>query len=167
MVKHPFAPLGLLVLAVATASPVPAAAPGRSEDIRKSVDVILRTNEDRKAEIQKALAHLVAVAGEIAKDAKLAGPPRAKLDAAVERTAKAGPMDPASALAISEAYAALNGGRAFAFPPDVKGVDGATALVRSLSEKSVKALEAGRAEGAARDLLGCVLAVITPMEAGP
>jgi hypothetical protein len=55
----------------------------------------------------------------------------------------------------------------FAFPVDVKGLDGARALVRSLSEKSIKAFEAGRLEEAARDLLGCVLAVTTPMEAGP
>ncbi|HQR47023.1 MAG TPA: hypothetical protein PK598_13555 [Thermoanaerobaculia bacterium] len=165
--KHPFAPLGLLVLAVATASPVPAAAPGRSEDIRKTTELALRTDAGPNGAAPGAVAHFVVIAGGIAKDAKLAGPSRAKLDAAVEKTARAGPTDPSSAAAISAAYAALNGGRAFAFPPDVKGIDGAKALVRSLSEKSVGALEAGRAEEAARDLLGCVLAITTPMEAGP
>ena len=109
----------------------------------------------------------ISLAGSVAKDAKLPGPARAKLDAAVEKTTNAGPMDPASVAAISEAYAALNGERAFTFPPDVKSVDGAKALFRRLSERSVRALEAGRAGEAARDLLGCVLAVITPMEAGP
>jgi hypothetical protein len=143
-----------------------AATPDRAADIRKTTEVVLRTQTGPKDEVPKALAHLVALAGGIAKDAKLAGPSRAKLDAAVEKTAKASPLDPASASAVSEAYAALNGGRAFAFPADVKGIEGAKALVRTLSEKSVKALEAGRAEEAARDLLGCVLAVITPMEAG-
>lgn len=152
---------------VLVALPASSASPDRAADVRKTVDAALRPGGFETGESLKALAHLVALAGVVAKEARLAGPSRAKLDAAVEKTAKAGATDPASVLAISEAYAALNGGRAFSFPADVKGVDGARALVRGLSEKSIRALEAGRAGEATRDLLGCVLAVVTPMEAGP
>ncbi len=165
--KHRKSVATFLTLASFTVLAAPAAPPDRVADIRKTTEVVLRTEAGPEGKVPKALAHLVAIAGGIAKDAKLAGPARAKLDAAVERTSKGGPMDPAGASAISEAYAALNGGRAFAFPADVKGIEGARALVRKLSEKSILALEAGRAEEAARDLLGCVLSVTTPMEAGP
>ncbi len=159
--------LAASVFGALVALAAPAAPPDRAADVRKTVDAALRPGAGETGEASKALAHLVAIAGGIARDAKLAGPARAKVDVAVEKTAKAGAMDPASVAAIAEAYTALNGGREFSFPADVKKIDDAKGLVRSLSEKSLKALEAGRTGEAARDLLGCVLAVVTPMEAGP
>ncbi len=156
----------LLGFAAVFSLPASAASPDRAADIRKTAGDALKAGAP-KEETEKALTRLVFLAGEIGKDGKLAGPPRARLDAAAEKASKSSLFEPTTSAAVREAYAALNGSRPFAFPEGVKGIDDAKTLFRTLSEKSIQALKAGRTEEAARDLLGCVLAFITPMEAGP
>lgn len=155
----------LLVTATACGAHALAAPPDRAAEIRTTVAAMSGTGEGSQEECLKGLAQVVRIAGAIARDGGLTGPGRAKLDAAVEALATTRPLEPAFATAIGDAYAALNDGRAFVFPAEVKTVEQARTWIRALSESSVAALGAGHHGEAARDLLGCVLAVITPQEA--
>jgi hypothetical protein len=67
--------------------------------------------------------------------------------------------------ALGAAYAGLDGGRAFAFPPSVHSIDEAREVCRKQIDGAAGALEAGRFADAARGMVEFVLTVTTPMEA--
>jgi hypothetical protein len=69
--------------------------------------------------------------------------------------------------AAAEAYAALDRGAAFAFPKEVGTIEQAKAYGRGQVDRAVAAVSAGRPQEAARELVGFVLLVITPMERQP
>jgi len=99
------------------------------------------------------------------REGHLSAPVQAKLDSASAQAGRLSPLDERSRAAVDEAYTALNGGRAFAFPPAVASIEQAKAYGRGQVDRSLAALSAGRSEEAVRELLGFVLLVITPMEA--
>jgi hypothetical protein len=154
--------LGMLWLAGA-ATP----ATGARDDIRRTADPLLQGGSHEPGDVDGALRHLLEIAAGIGREGRLPAPVQAKLDAASTQAHRLSPLDEAVRATVAEAYAALNQGGPFAFPKAVRSIDQARVYGRGQVERSLAALAAGRAEEAARELVGFVLLVITPMEAKP
>jgi hypothetical protein len=151
--------LALLWLA-ATASP----ATGPGDDIRRTTDALLQGGSGGPDDIHGTLRHLLEIASDLGREARLPAPEQAKLDAAVAEARRLSPLDAAVRAKAAEAYAALDQGRAFAFPKEVGSIEQAKAYGRGQVDRCLAALSAGRQREATRELLGLVLLVITPME---
>ena len=154
-----FAGLGLLWLA-GTASP----ATGVGGDIRRTADPMLQSGSGGPFDAHAVLRHLLEIAGDLGREARLPAPAQAKLDAAVAEARRLSPLDDAARAKLGEAYAALNEGRPFVFPKEVGTIEQAKAYGRGQVDRSVAAVSAGRPGEAAHELAGLVLLVITPME---
>lgn len=131
-------------------------------DVKTTADVILGGN--RPGEIPKAIIRLVTLASRIAAEGKLPLAVRAKLDTARTSLRAEGLLNAKAEASLREAYALLNGGRAFALPSEVDGLEALMAHGRGQVGRSVAALGKAKPEEAARELLGFILLVITPME---
>lgn len=151
--------LGLLWLA-GTASP----ATGTGDDIRRTADLLLQGGSHGPDATHEALRHLIEIAAGLGREARLPAPAQAKLDAAGAEAHRLSPLDEAVRASVAEAYAALDPGRPFAFPKTVKSIEQAKAYGRGQVDCSLAALSAGRPQEAAREIVGLVLLVITPME---
>jgi len=150
---------GLAVLWLAgAASP----ATGVADDIRRTTDALLQG--EGPGDVHTTLRHLLEIAADLGREARLAAPAQAKLDAAVAEARRLSPLDAAVRAKAAEAYAALDQGRAFAFPKEVASIEQAKAYGRGQVDRTLAALSAGRPQEAARELVGLVLLVITPME---
>ncbi len=154
--------VGVLWLA-GTATP----ATGVGDDIRRTTDPLLQGASGGSADVHAALRHLLETAADLGREARLPGPAQAKLDAASAQAQRLSPLDGAVRAAADEAYKALNQGGAFSFPKAVGSIDQAKAYGRGQVDRALAALSAGRPQEAARELVGFVLLVITPMEAKP
>jgi hypothetical protein len=151
--------LGLLWLAGA-ASP----ATGVGDDIRRTTDPLILAGSSGPGDVHATLRHLLEIAGGLGREARLPAPTQAKLDAAAAEARRLSPLDGAVRAKVAEAYAALDQGRPFVFPKEVGSIDQAKAYGRGQVDRSLAALSAGRPQEAARELVGLVLLVITPME---
>ena len=152
--------LGVLWLA-GTASP----ATGVGDDIRRTTDPLLQGGSSGEGDVYAALRHLLEIAGDLGREARLPAPVQAKLDAASAEARRLSPLDEAVRATVAEAYAALNQGAPFAFPKQVGSIEQARAYGRGQVDRSLAAVSAGRPQEAARELVGLVLLVIQPMEA--
>ncbi len=72
---------------------------------------------------------------------------------------------------LGSAYASLSGGQAWKIPEELtaksganKGIEQATKICAKLLDSALDAYKAGRGSEAARDLLGMVILVVTPIE---
>ena len=102
----------------------------------------------------------------MAERAKLSPELRKKVDAAGAGLRKGGwSAEPAAVGELNEAYAALNGGRRFSFPPGVGTGDQAREAYRREVDRAVAALEKGRPAEAAKPILESLMLVTTRMEA--
>lgn len=151
--------LGLLWLAGA-ASP----ATGVGDDIRRTADPLLQGGSSGPGDAHAILRHLLEIAGDLGREARLPVPAQAKLDAAVAEARRVSPLEGTVRAKVAEAYAALNEGRPFTFPKEVGSIEQAKAYGRGQVDRSVAAVSAGRPGEAARELAGLVLLVVTPME---
>jgi hypothetical protein len=151
--------LGLLWLAGA-ASP----ATGVGDDIRRTTGPLLQDGSSGPGDVHATLRHLLEIAGDLGREARLPEPTQAKLDAAAAEARRLSPLDGAVRATVAEAYAALDQGRPFTFPKTVGSIEQAKAYGRGQVDRSLAALSAGRPQEAARELVGFVLLVITPME---
>jgi hypothetical protein len=154
-----FAGLGVLWLA---APAVPAADTG--DDIRRTAELLLQGGSHGLGDAHAALRRLLEIAASLGREARLPAPAQAKLDAASAQARELSPLDGAVRGTVAEAYAALDQGRPFIFPKAVGSVDEAKAYGREQVDRSLAAVSAGRKQEAARELLGFVLLVVTPME---
>ena len=152
--------LGVLWLAGA-ATP----ATGVGDDIRRTTDELLQGASGGPGDVHTALRHLLEIAAGLGREARLPAPAQAKLDTASAQAQRLSPLDGAVRTRVAEAYAALNQGGAFAFPKAVGSIDQAKAYGRGQVDRALAAVSAGRPLEAARELVGFVLLVITPMEA--
>jgi len=145
-----------------------AAPPDVAGDIRTAADALLRgTGATSESETFGSLARLVDAAARIGEEANLPEPARARIEAARTTVKRLSPLDERSRAAVAEAYAALNDGRFFEFPASVHSIEEAKAYGRGQVDRCLAALSAKRPQEAARELLGLVLLVATPMEAKP
>ena len=151
--------LGVLWLA-GTATP----ATGVGDDIRRTTEPFLQAGSSGPGDVHAALRHLLEIAGDLGREARLPAPARAKLDAATAEALRLSPLDGAVRTKVAEAYAALDQGRPFTFPKEVGSIEQAKAYGRGQVDRSLAAVSAGRPQEAARELVGFVLLVITPME---
>lgn len=151
--------LGLLWL-VGAAAP----ATGVGDDIRRTTDTLIKAGSDGPGEVHAALRHLLEIAGDLGREARLPAPAQAKLDAAVAEARRLSPLDSAVRAKVAEAYAALGQGRPFVFPKEVESIEQAKLYGRGQVDRGLAALSAGRQQEAARELVGLALLVITPME---
>jgi hypothetical protein len=151
--------LGVLWLA-GTASP----ATDVGDDIRRTTSPLLQGDPSGSVDAHSILRHVLEIAGDLGREARLPAPTQAKLDAASTEARRLSPLDSAVRAKVAEAYAALDQGRAFAFPKEVGSIEQAKAYGRGQVDRSLAALSAGRPQEAARELVGLVLLVITPME---
>ena len=135
------------------------------DDIRRTTDPLLQGGSGGSADVHAALRHLLEIVADLGREARLPAPAQAKLDAASAQARRLSPLDGAVRAAAAEAYVALNEGVAFAFPKEVGTIEQAKAHGRSQVERALAALSAGRPQEAAREVVGFVLLVITPMEA--
>ena len=145
----------------------PARAGDVGDDIRRTADVLLQGGSHGPGEAHEALRHLLEIAAGLGREARLPAPAQAKLDAAGAQARRLSPLEGAVRATVAEAYAALDEGRPFSFPKSVGSIEQAEAYGRGQVDRSRAALSAGRPQEAARELVGFVLLVITPMEAGP
>jgi len=129
-------------------------------ELRSHADAALR-KESATADRVKAVHQLVKVAARIGEEGRLL--PKAFRTKVEEAAADPSAFEQRGIPALNEAYAALNGGRSFAFP-DVSNLDDAVAYGRQQVERASKALKAGRHEEAARELTGFILLVVTPQD---
>jgi hypothetical protein len=151
--------LGLLWLA-GTGSP----ATGTGDDIRRTADLLLQGGSHGPDATHEALRHLIEIAAGLGRQARLPAPAQAKLDAADAEARRLSPLDSAVRTTVAEAYASLDQGRPFVFPKAVGSIEQAKAYGRGQVDRSLAALSAGRPREAAREIVGLVLLVITPME---
>jgi len=151
--------LGVLWLA-GTASP----AADVGDDIRRTTDPFLQAGSGGPGDAHAALRHLLEIAGNLGREARLPAPVQAKLDAATAEALRLSPLDGAVRTKVAEAYAALDQGRPFTFPKEVGSIEQAKAYGRGQVDRSLAAVSARRPQDAARELVGFVLLVITPME---
>jgi len=135
------------------------------DDIRRTTDPLLQGGSGGSADVHAALRHLLEIAADLGREARLPAPAQAKLDAASAQAQRLSPLDGAVRATVAEAYAALDQGRPFAFPKAVGSIDQAKAFGRGQVDRALAAVSAGRPQEAARELVGFVLLVITPMEA--
>jgi hypothetical protein len=126
-------------------------------ELRSNANAALR-KESATADRLKAVHQLVRVAARIGEEGRLSKAFRTKVE---EAAAHSSDFEQRGIPALNEAYAALNGGRSFAFPA-VSNLDDTVAYGRQQVERASKALEAGRHEEAARELAGFILLVVTP-----
>jgi hypothetical protein len=133
-------------------------------DVKTTAEIIL--GGGRTGEVPKAIVHLVTLASRIATEGKLPPAVRTKLDAARTSSLPEGLLNAKAEASLREAYALLNGGRAFALPPAVDGLDSLMAHGRGQVDRSVTALGKAKPEEGARELLGFILLVITPLDLG-
>jgi hypothetical protein len=153
---------GLCVLGLAAAAATGATA---GDEVRRTCDVLLNASTAEPGEVHAALRRVIEIAGGLGREAHLPAAAQAKLDAAAAEARRLSPLDGAVRAPLLEAYAALDGGRPFAFPKEVGSIEQAKAYGRGQVDRSLAALAAGRSREAARELVGLVLLVITPMEA--
>ena len=151
--------LGVLWL-VGPASP----ATGVADDIRRTTDAFLQDGTSGPGDAHAALRHLLGIAADLGREARLPAAAQAKLDAARAEAHRLSPLDQAVRATVAEAYRALSQGAPFVFPKEVASIEQAREHGRGQVDRSVAALSAGRPQEAARELLGFVLLVITPME---
>jgi hypothetical protein len=139
-----------------------AGAPDLAREIRATSDAVFRAT-GAEGDVKTPLLQLVDLAGRIAADAGLETA-RSRIAAASATGRRLSPLDERSRAAVAGAYAAVNGGRSFEFPRSVESIEQAKEHGRGQVDRCLAALGAGRHEEAARELLGFVLLVITPME---
>jgi hypothetical protein len=151
--------LGALWLAGA-ASP----ATGVADDIRRTADPFLQSGSGGPGDAHGALRHLLGIATDLGREARLSAAAQAKLDAARAEARRLSPLDQALRATVAEAYRALSQGAPFVFPKEVGTIEEAREYGRGQVDRSVAALSAGRPQEAARELVAFVLLVITPME---
>jgi hypothetical protein len=100
----------------------------------------------------------------IAVDAGLPAPARERLAVAAAAYAAGGFLEPENVATVHRAYEAINDGRAFVFPQDVRSMEEARKYGEGQIQRALAALDAGRSRETVREVLGCVLLVTTPME---
>ena len=159
--------LALAGLGVAWLAGAATAATGVGDDIRRTTDQFLQSGSGGPGDVHAPLRHLLDLAADLGREARLPAPAQAKLDTARAEARRLSPLDAAVRTATAEAYAALNDGRAFAFPKEVGTIEQAKGYGRGQVDRAVAAVTAGRPQEAAREVVGFVLLVITPMEAKP
>jgi hypothetical protein len=159
------------VLALAVIAPVPppiqAGVEGHlARQLRSTVQPLLSPSPGETA-LTRSLVEVLAIAARSAEEGNLSGAVRAKLGeahAAWRKTPEDLP-DPGVRAALGEAYAGLNGGRAFEFPAGVHSIEQAREACRKQVDGAVGALEAGRFAEATRGMVELLMTVTTPMEA--
>ena len=127
--------LGVLWLAGA-ASP----ATGVGDDIRRTTEQMLQGGSSGPADAHAVLRHLLDIAGNLGREARLPAATQAKLDAAVAEAHRLSPLDSAVRATVGEAYSALDQGRPFVFPKEVGSIEQARAYGRGQVDRSVAAL---------------------------
>jgi hypothetical protein len=156
--------LGAFCLAGAVA---PAKAGDAPEEVRTATKRLLAADSQGPGDVHEALRRVLEIAVSLGREARLPAPVQTKLDAASAQARRLSPLDERSRAAVDDAYAAVNGGRAFVFPQAVGSIEQARAYGRAQVDRALAALAAGRSEEAVRELQGLVRLVITPMEAKP
>jgi hypothetical protein len=132
-------------------------------EIQSAAGVLLADTDLERAALDAALGRLVRAAGEISREMDLPESSRTKIEAVCERSLRESFLDAQASAALSEAYDGLSGGRRFVFPESVASIDEAREFGRGQIEGALAALKAGDSADAARELLGFVLLVTTPM----
>jgi hypothetical protein len=156
--------LALAGLGVFWLAGVATPATGVGDDIRRTTDALLQGGSGGPGDTHAALRHLLEIATGLGREARLPPNVQAKLDAASAQAHRLS-LDAAVQAAVADAYAALNQGEAFALPKAVGNIEQARAYGRGQVDRALAAVSAGRPQEAARELVGFVLLVITPMEA--
>ncbi|HSW28043.1 MAG TPA: hypothetical protein VLH75_01000 [Longimicrobiales bacterium] len=131
---------------------------------------VIRTNADRMlqgpgGDPQATMTNLVGAVSRLAEDGGLPAPFREGVDAAAAHSREGRFLDDRVFTELQAAYRALNGGRAFAVPESAKDMDSILAWGRERIERCLAALQAGRHEESARELMAFIIMVITPVEA--
>lgn len=160
--RNPSAVLAAACL-LGLAPPAMAGAPDLAGDIRATSDAVYRATASSEGDVGTPLLRLLDLGGRIAADAGLETA-KSRIAAASAVGRRLSLLDERSRAAVAEAYAAVNGGRSFEFPRSVASIEQAKEHGRGQVDRCLAALGAGRHEEAARELLGFVLLVITPME---
>jgi hypothetical protein len=132
-------------------------------DIRAAGATIFDGGAGGAAATSQALTQLVEVALRIGEDGKLPASTRGQLGAVLERARQGSVLDEEAGAALRKAYAALNGGAPFSPPANVSSLEAAAAHGRAQLERGIEELQAGRPSEAARDIVGVVIFVVTPM----
>ncbi len=140
------------------------AAADYSAEIREASSKLLAGSKGPETARVAVLA-LVDVLGRMARSEKsLAASARLKIQEASDAFRADPSFEGRGVQALNEAWKAMSGGRAFAFPAEVNDISGATKQARSKIDNCLNALENRSGGRAVRDLLEALLMVLTPME---
>jgi hypothetical protein len=132
-------------------------------EIQSAAGMLLTGTPPEQAAAEEALARLVRAAGVISREAGLPESSRTKIEAVCDRSLRESFLNEEASAALNEAYEPLNGGRGFVFPESVASITAARDYGRQQIAGALAALKAGDSADAARELLGFVLLVTTPM----
>jgi hypothetical protein len=135
-----------------------------SAKIGKACAVFTRAGAE-EGDCKAAFLQLVEVVEATAPKSSLPAAVGAKISEARRLFASASILNPGAVALLKDAYAAVNGGRPFAFPEGLTGLDGITARMRTMSETAQKNLEAGQTDAAFKTVLEILLMIVTPVEA--
>lgn len=131
-------------------------------DLKAGASLIL-SNSPKPEEVNRGLTLLFDTANKIAvRDSRLPAEFRNRLQAATKAFTR-NPLGAESSEALNGAYKILNGGKNYTFPNEIRDIGDAGRIARQYIDRSVKALESGESDQAARDILACILLVTTPM----
>jgi hypothetical protein len=136
-----------------------------SASIRDGAAVLLADEPGPGKSPEKAATGLIRTASLLAHDAALPKAVQSRLEAAAAGVRDERAPDEKVAEELRSAYEALNGGRAFALPSEVKSMKALKEHGRGQVDRCLAALAAGKHQEAARELAGFLLLVLTPMEA--
>ena len=159
--KRVLAPCLAAGLALAAAA---VAATDFSAEIRAASARML-SNSTSQEETRGGFASLVDLLGRMAREEKvLPGNARARLMEAADSYRANPSLGGPGPEALGRAWREFSGGRAFAFPPEVRDIPEATRQVRGKIDSSLAAIGSGDRSRAIKDLLEALLMVATPME---
>lgn len=154
---------GALALAPLVAHPAGGEGSDLVAPLRAAADAL--ASGAPETDTMKPLTELVGLLSQVAERAKLAADVRKKVDVAHAGLRKgAWSAEPAAVGELNEAYAALNGGRRFAFPAGLRTAEQAREAYRREVDRAIDALEKGRPGDAAKPILECLMLVTTRME---
>ena len=161
--------MALLMVLLAGAGPPLGASGGESEDaaLRKEIEgalsFLVGGGSSGSNDMGESLARLVEVARKLAERPAVPPPAREELTAAAAIVRQKSALGPEAEAALRRAYAALNKGQAFKVPAGLAGLPAVLASGKESADQALTALDGHRYADAARDLVGIVLLVVTPV----
>jgi hypothetical protein len=132
-------------------------------EVKQAIEYFFDKGDESPSErFKKGFSHLIGAVITAAPKTAYPADFRTRMVKADQLFDKGGLFAPQAVKLLNESYRAINSGKDFEFPKDLKSIDDARAHLRKLMESSLKDLAAGQPDKAVKLLLECALTVVTP-----